>query len=512
MTTWYFDAVNGLDANDGLTAATAKQTYNPGISAAGDTFLFKRGVTQVVTTTNQWVQNGISETSRSRYGAYGESQVPYSIWTYAASGNKILSAAKTHWTDFEDMYFDMRNSDCRDALYIAAQGALAAYSINVRRCFFQGSNRADYRSGNGLNIVQEITATAYPNDINIEDCEFFDNEEHGLFILGGRNITVRRCKFYRNGRYAVTGGHGFSSRYNYTTASSGWSQHSGAVWKKTLAAAEPDVYYIRSSHASYPRVRRTASAATTPGPGEYGVDTGILYINIGGDPTSQGVLYAWGRCCNLVIEDCESYDNYWNQAAPYHEGHGFAFDDFADDSVFRRNKAYNNEGCGFSINNGDRNQIISNIAYGNWQAAVVGNPCDGTQVKNNTFLNNNAGTGFHQGEIIFHPNCRDAVISNNIASGTSNYGIYTDPADTGHSGTKNCLHGFGTPDRNSVATATITTDPALDQRYRPWAAECKRTGTYLGGKDHNGKQFYNPPNIGAVDDTTATARPLIAAR
>ena len=108
MTTWYFDAVNGSDSNPG-TEEAPKRFYNPAISAAGDTFLFKRGVTQVVTTPYQWVQNGISATARSRYGAYGEAQVPYSIWKYgASSGNMILNCAKTRWTDFEDMYFDMR--------------------------------------------------------------------------------------------------------------------------------------------------------------------------------------------------------------------------------------------------------------------------------------------------------------------------------------------------------------------------------------------------------------------
>lgn len=510
MTTWYFDAIGGSDSSDGLTPATAKQNYNPGISAAGDTFLFKRGVTQVVRVANQWVQNGTSATTRSRYGAYGEAQVPYSMWTYgAASGNMILNCAKTRWTDFEDMYFDMRNTNCRNSLYIAAQAALAAYSINIRRCFFEGSNNPVLRGGNGLNIVQEPTATAYPNDISIEDCEFFDNEGHGLFILGSRNIAVRRCKFYRNGLYDPTGGHGFSARYNYTAASSGWTPTSGTTWQRPLAAFELDVYYVQTAVAAYPKGRRTAGSQTAPGAGEFGVSGGVLYINVnsGSNPSGQSIHYAWGRCCGLTIEDCESYENYWNRLAPYHEGHGFAFDDFSDESVFRRNKSYNNQGAGFSINRGDRNQIIGNIAYGNWQAGIVCNPSDGTAILNNTFLRNNAGTGRHDAEIKFGGYCRDAVASNNILVSTVGYGISRETTDTGFSGVTNAISGHTmAPEKNATVTRTIFAAPKLDERlYRPTAPELIRAGTYLGHKDFNGKQFYNPPNIGAVDDLSATS-------
>ena len=55
-------------------------------------------------------------------------------------------------------------------------------------------------------------------------------------------------------------------------------------------------------------------------------------------------------------------------------------------------------------------------------------------------------------------------------------------------------------------SGNIEIDPQLDADRRPQSSACKRTGIYLGGKDFNGKHFYNPPNIGAVDDLTATPR------
>src|SRR5574340_1271753 len=117
MTIWYFDAVNGSNGNNGTSPNTPKQTYSPSGTLPGDTFLFKRGTTQTVTTNYQWMQGGVSDTQRMRFGAYGEAQVAYSIWKYGNTGNMILNAAQTSYVDFEDMYFDMRNSDCRNSVY-----------------------------------------------------------------------------------------------------------------------------------------------------------------------------------------------------------------------------------------------------------------------------------------------------------------------------------------------------------------------------------------------------------
>jgi hypothetical protein len=46
----------------------------------------------------------------------------------------------------------------------------------------------------------------------------------------------------------------------------------------------------------------------------------------------------------------------------------------------------------------------------------------------------------------------------------------------------------------------VEADPQLDTLYRPQAETVMRGGVYVGGTDFYGKQFYFPPNIGAVDD------------
>lgn len=516
MTTWYFDSVNGSDSNDGKSPEKAKQNYSPNGSAAGDKFLFRRGTTQTVTTTSwgHWVQNGISDTQRALYGAYGEAQVPYSIWKYGgASGNMILNGSKSKYIDFEDMYFDMRNSNCRYSILFASQAGIETVGNSVRRCFFQGAD-TQVRAGSGLDILQQPdSSAAWPRDYVIEDCEFFDNVSHGLIIVGGRNIVVRRCKFYRNGSGDPDGGHGFSARFNRTDATTGWTNSSGTIWQRTLAPAELDVYYIQTSVFPYYRVRRTTGTQTAPNAGEYGVTAGVLYLNVNSvsNPGGQAVRYAWGPCRLLYVEQCEAYDNYWNQAAPWHEGHGFAFDDFTEESTFIGNKSFNNQGAGFSINRGDRNSVIGNVAYGNWQSAVAINPSDNTRIINNSFYRNNAGGGAQPAEITFGSYCKDALISNNIIISTRAYGISRETSDTGFIGSTNniVMVNGGSFEKNAFVTGTVTAAPELDTLYRPQAAALKRAGTYLGGKDFYGKQFYDPPNIGAVDDVTATPRYLL---
>ena len=113
MTSYYFDSVNGLDTNDGLTTSTPKQSYDAyaqGSMTAGDTYYFKRGTTQVISTLNTQVKAGSSTTVRTKYKAYGVAQVPYSIWTPPPKGtlnnSYILNASGRSYIDFEDMYFD----------------------------------------------------------------------------------------------------------------------------------------------------------------------------------------------------------------------------------------------------------------------------------------------------------------------------------------------------------------------------------------------------------------------
>src|SRR6478736_3715489 len=119
MADWYFDSVSGSDSNGGHSASDAKQNYSAfsaGTAAAGDRLLFKRGTTQTITADLKSVRSGSSDTVRTKYGAYGEAAVPYSIWKYGSSSHIILNAARANYIDFEDMSFEMAGTDCRNPI------------------------------------------------------------------------------------------------------------------------------------------------------------------------------------------------------------------------------------------------------------------------------------------------------------------------------------------------------------------------------------------------------------
>jgi hypothetical protein len=398
------------------------------------------------------------------------------------------------YIDIEDMRFDA-GKVCNNAVYNAIQGSSNAGFIRFYRCHFKSAISSGYNTGTeGVN-------TGILSNLEFYDCEFYDNGGHGIILVGVNTCFVRRCKFYRNGATLSTGGHGFSAGAAKTTASSGWTNTATTVWQRTLAANETSVYYVTTSVAGFVRLRLTAGTATAPGSGEFGVSGGILYINVNSasNPSGQGVIYAWKRAYALTVEGCDAFNNIWNQAAPYHEGHGFAFDDWSDDSFFISNKSYSNEGAGFSINRGDRNRLQSNVAYGNWLAGVIVNPCDGLNVLGNTFFSNNAGLGATAGEVFFNGYSKDAVITNNILTSTVAYGISRETTDTGFTGTKNCITGYtSAAEKNSSVTGTVSADPSLDARYVPREPTVTTGGSYLGGVDFYGKEFQASCPIGAV--------------
>lgn len=75
--------------------------------------------------------------------------------------------------------------------------------------------------------------------------------------------------------------------------------------------------------------------------------------------------------------------------------------------------------------------------------------------------------------------------------------------------TNNAFVGFQAAGTQAIHATSDTIDPILDVLYRPTLAAAKRKGTYLGGKDRYGKQFYNPPNRGAVEDISIAQRNVL---
>jgi parallel beta-helix repeat protein len=450
MTTWYFDGDNGVDGDDGTSEETAKKSYQVffqqhfGESHPGDTFLFKRGTTQTITEADIGIRSGLSDTQRTRYGAYGEATVPYSFWVNPSGvGNKILNAGTRNYVDFEDMYLDGKGA-CLSSLNMLASGANACTNIRIFRCLFTNMTT----NSAGLQIGASPTSTGDTGNFVIEDSHFFANAGHGLLLNGVHDAVIRRCSFFKNGFDATSGAHGFSAKARRTAASGTWTQiGTTSVYKYALTPPqETDVYYVKTDDTTYRRLKKITDNPTSPAIGEFGVSGGYLYINIGGDPATQGVNYAYGRCYNITVEDCESYNNISDTDPEIGiEGHGFAFDDYTDTSIFRLNRSHNNQGVGFSINLGDNNIVDGNLAYRNDIQGIACATGKNTIVTNNTFFGNNVGDHPGEGEIYIFKQA-EVTVTNNILKSKfpkSSYAVDNDTdIKTIVSGSKNAAYGY----------------------------------------------------------------------
>ncbi|SHL42594.1 hypothetical protein SAMN05216428_102367 [Nitrosospira sp. Nsp11] len=195
----------------------------------------------------------------------------------------------------------------------------------------------------------------------------------------------------------------------------------------------------------------------------------------------NGVLFDHG--CDNCEAFCNEFHNIRGTGAEGYYSGGFGI--LVLDAT--NCKAYGNvvDGC------------VTGVAFGNKDGGQSAN------VFNNSFLNcSQAGAYLVGGAEITNNLVRNNIFTatRSAASAVKNSAA----AWTGESG--NCYHGFGSTQGHTLHASTTDVDPELDADYRPRCATLKRAGTYFGGKDFSGKPFYNPPNIGAVDDVTTTPR------
>ncbi|SET24750.1 hypothetical protein SAMN05216412_104153 [Nitrosospira multiformis] len=220
--------------------------------------------------------------------------------------------------------------------------------------------------------------------------------------------------------------------------------------------------------------------------------------------------------CNPMYGTYRIFNNYAeNITSTDIDGCGVLFDHQCKDSVAFSNEFRNITGdsstgnyrSGFGILVLDATNVtafgnlivncVTGIAFGNK------GPGQSSNIHNNTFVN-----CFQSGVyLVGGANNTTNIVRNNIFT-TNNKALPAVKVDsaawTGES--NNCFYGFGAPSKHTLAASTITADPQLNNSYRPLADATKRKGVYLGGKDFYGKQFYNTPNIGAVEDVTNTPR------
>ena len=214
-TTYYVDATNGSDANDGLTEATAWQTYAKAFSVrgtlgAGDSMLFKRGET--------FAASGVFNTSTS-----GVAGAPITIGAYGVGAKPILNYTITnHGIDLRnDSHITIENLDIRGFDVTGIVASIGSTNINLMNLNISAPNGASafgilFVNGGVMSSqvlidgvrVTNATATGISigstNNIAIRNSIVTGSNAHGVSIEGSTNVSVENLDASDNGGSGFT--------------------------------------------------------------------------------------------------------------------------------------------------------------------------------------------------------------------------------------------------------------------------------------------------------------------
>jgi len=220
------------------------------------------------------------------------------------------------------------------------------------------------------------------------------------------------------------------------------------------------------------------------------------------DPGYHGISI-WGSSAtakpsNNIVESNTVYGTLADSSGG--EGTGIQCDDYADTTIVRYNKCYDNEGHGFSdhgVNEGS-NSLYYNIAWDNTRTGMIVNNAPNSNVWNNIFYSNTL-----YGIWVYAAGSTGAEIKNNICSengGTCEVRVEDNTTDNPtfdnnciyHSGGGTFMDWKGTDynwtdwktnssqDASSINTGPLMTDPGNDDFTLQVGSPCINRGTFVG--------------------------------
>lgn len=371
---------------------------------------------------------------------------------------------------------------------------LKIYSVADGRVLVR-SSEASIRVGTGICIGSGPTVgTSVINGIKIQDCEIYDCAAHGIDVRW-RCLNVLRTNnhVYKTGK--GVGSHGITSHPIVSTITSGWTLDSGTIYSRArVSTNDSEQLLINTTDQQM----LTKVAGTTPASGQWSVDATRIYVNIGGVVTGKSFFLkrqAHGPFIDIghVVHDVVDYDG--------NEGHGIDTDDGSGPCTILRCISYNNAGSGFYSFRGQQVTMESCVAYGNIKAGFANLLIDSPKHIHCTSANNKQrGFQWDGGKDGNATNC--IALSNNTGGTiTSGIGYNVGANHTGFTSAGIAVfNNLGGTEVNNI-TADFTTDPELTGTFQP-----KMTSPMLGAGTHIayfrdllGRQFYNPPSIGAYE-------------
>jgi len=348
---------------------------------------------------------------------------------------------------------------------IAVRGGPSYGAYNITACSVKNST-VSYCGQNGVTISYNIS------DIDVEDCII----DYAGLKEGAHGITV--------------GG----SELPFT---SGWTQHSGNIYKHDLGS--DDAYQV---------VSKTDKVRLTHNDGNYGTlalnewdqEGTDVYINVGGDPNGDDIRAASCEPDDIRITHAIVTNTQDNSVGGI-EGHGIALDGFAKNCVVSRCISKYNAGAGITHHMGQGNAVHTNIAYNNEGNGVTFQTGGyNGEIYNNTLFNNENG-------VILGAGCDTVSIKNNISMNNTLLGIYASADALNITHDHNCSYGNGTNWAGALSKGgtDIEADPKLadpaNNDYRPRATSpCINAGVDVGlTEDYDGNSYDGLPDIGAYE-------------
>ncbi len=374
------------------------------------------------------------------------------------------------------------------------------------------NNSSFYNNADKGSLVTSYSTSTQCYNITYNNCAAYNNGGHGFHCTYNvHDVVYNYCESHHNGSSSAT--HGFSSWTSSGSKTSGWTLESGTIYKRQISADTAwftDVLNVVDLSNNVRLTHNDGNFASL-GTNEWDLESGWLYINIGGDPNGVSIKYQPTECYNIIYNYCIMRD----QNAIGVEGHGMSFDDFSTGIVYGC-LIYNNGGKGAGNNMGTGAIFMYCTIFNNGGIGITPSRCVGTKIINCTIVGNGEhGVGIQAA-------CDGVMVINSIFAFNGWYGINSATLNvTNTICTHNATYGnslgntYQITNSNPITTDPLFTDLANKDFTLNVLSPCVGTGkiTSFRGLDYAGKPAMQgrKMNIGAYASHLGAASSRAAA-
>ncbi len=398
--TYYVDAVNGSDTNNGLSTDSPWRTVSKAsnrLFQPGDAVLLKRGC---VWHEQLSVWSSGTEAAPITYGAYGEGAAPILNGTNTAKAKAtsfyfVLGVYSQSYVTVKDLEFvngcypvllynasfvTLDNLSVHDAtgaagIYVLAEGANAAASNTVKDCTVynitgSADSLANGNNGCGIFLYGEDASRNTVIGNTVHDCG-----HEGIVVLAGSYNVIAGNTVYRSGQSGI--------RVALETATGNLIEDNRSYENALTADDRFGIDLIRVGNDNVVRYNVVHDQHDTLNDAAIGADTG----NDGQKYGTGGIRFDGGNWEGHDFMDSTGNQAYYNTV--YNEGCGIESFNFSNVSLFN-NTVYNSRTTGISVQSVfatvcANNVIRNNIVHTAGSALVYLYRMDNTTVDNNVY-------------------------------------------------------------------------------------------------------------------------------